>query len=63
MRYIKTDPFQMFIAYDELIVNGLSQEMNVRLCLLSFWLRAWKPDWVLPFPDGTHFKLLFFNES
>jgi hypothetical protein len=62
MRHIKTDPFQTFIAEDELAVNGISSEMNTRLCSLSLWLRTWKPDWVVPFPDGTHFKLLFFNE-
>ncbi|HNG93161.1 MAG TPA: hypothetical protein PLB32_10210 [Acidobacteriota bacterium] len=62
MRYIKTNPAQTFIAYDVLDTSDISQELNVRLCSLSLWLRIWKPDWVLPFPDGTHFKLLFFNE-
>lgn len=62
MRYIETNPFKTFITYDVFDVNDISEEMNVRLCSLSFWLRTWKPDWVLPFPDGTHFKLLFFNE-
>lgn len=50
------------VIEDDLMLLGISRETNVRLATLSFWLRTWKPDWVMPFPDGTHFRLLFFND-
>lgn len=48
------------LVEDQLALTGCSPEMTLRLTALSFWLRTWKPKWVVPFPDGTHFKLLFF---
>lgn len=58
---LTTDDDQTSIE-NELALLGCSLEMTVRLTSLSFWLRTWKPDWVVPFPDGTHFRLLFFND-